>query len=80
MASVNKIIKSILNVNDVVIDNASLDLNERNEKVLKVHLHPQKKEMARCPICGCKCSIYDRTYISHLNIVNFVPQYLSIKY
>ena len=27
MASVNKIIKSILNVNDVVIDNASLDLN-----------------------------------------------------
>ena len=47
MASVNKIIKSILNVNDVVIDNASLDLNERNEKVLKVHLHPQKKEMAR---------------------------------
>ena len=61
MASVNKIIKSILNVNDVVIDNASLDLNERNEKVLKVHLPPQKKEMARCPICGCKCSIYDRT-------------------
>ena len=37
MASVNKIIKSILNVNDVVIDNASLDLNERNEKVLKVN-------------------------------------------
>ena len=30
MASVNKIIKSILNVNDVVIDNASLDLNEVN--------------------------------------------------
>ena len=43
MASVNKIIKSILNVNDVVIDNASLDLNEHNEKVLKVHLHPPKK-------------------------------------
>ena len=43
MASVNKIIKSILNVNDVVIDNASLDLNERNEKVLKVHLHPKKR-------------------------------------
>ena len=24
--------------------------------------------------------VKDRTYISHLNIVNFVPQYLSIKY
>ncbi len=61
MASVNKIIKSILNVNNVIIDSASVDLNERNEKVLKVHLHPQKKEVTRCPICGRKCSIYDRT-------------------
>ena len=24
--------------------------------------------------------VRDRAYISHLNIVNFVPQYLSIKY
>ena len=37
MASVNKIIKTILNVIEVTIDNASLDLNERNEKVLKVN-------------------------------------------
>ena len=37
MASVNKIIKTILNVIEVIIDNASLDLNERNEKVLKVN-------------------------------------------
>ena len=43
MASVNKIIKTILNVIEVIIDNASLDLNEHNEKVLKVHLHPQKR-------------------------------------
>ena len=37
MASVNKIIKTILNVIEVIIDNASLDLNEHNEKVLKVN-------------------------------------------
>ena len=47
MASVNKIIKSILNVNNVIIDSASVDLNERNEKVLKVHLHPQKKKVTK---------------------------------
>ena len=37
VASVNKIIKTILNVIEVIIDNASLDLNEHNEKVLKVN-------------------------------------------
>ena len=43
MASVNKIIKSILNVNDVVIDNASLDLNERKKRFLRYIYIPKKR-------------------------------------
>ena len=61
MVSIAKIFKAILNVNNVVIDNIELAVTDNGVKVLKIDLHPTKAHANRCPHCGKRYPVYDRS-------------------
>ena len=61
MVSIAKIFKAILNVNNVVIDNIELTVTDNGVKVLKIDLHPTKAHANRCPHCGKRYPVYDRS-------------------
>nr|CDL66525.1 unnamed protein product [uncultured bacterium] len=63
MVSADRIIKKCLSVNNVVIDRYELDEDETGATVLKVFLHPLKSHSDRCPICGKRCQVYDRSCV-----------------
>ena len=61
MVSTTKIFKAILNVNNIVIGNVTLTVTENGVQVLKVDLHPTKAHANRCPHCGKRSPVYDRS-------------------
>lgn len=55
------LLKDLLSVNHCVIESYGLVTNDNGVKTLKVYLHSLKSYSDRCPVCGKRCSVYDRS-------------------
>ena len=55
----NRLLKLLLNVKGAFVDGADFDACANGEALLTVHVHVQKKDRWRCPICGKKCNVHD---------------------
>ena len=51
-----KILRFLLCLENTVIEGARI-----REKGIAVAVRPRKREMRRCPECGRKCAVYDRS-------------------
>ena len=65
MVSAVTLLKKCLSVNDSVIDNFKFFEDEYGVTYLHVYLHPLKSHSNRCPVCGKRCPIYDRSLVYH---------------
>lgn len=61
MVSASTLLKKFANVNHSVIDSYEFTQNVNGEDILKINLHPYKTYANRCPVCGCRCKVYDRS-------------------
>ena len=61
MVCASTLLKDLLSVNHCVIESYDLVTNDNGVKTLKVHLHPLKSYSDRCPGCGKRCPVYDRS-------------------
>lgn len=61
MVCASTLLKDLLSVNYCVIESYDLVTDHKGVKTLKVHLHPLKSHSDRCPVCGKRCSVYDRS-------------------
>lgn len=61
MVSASTLLKKFANVNHSVIDSYEFTQNFNGEDILKINLHPYKTYANRCPVCGCRCKVYDRS-------------------
>ena len=61
MVSASTVLKKFANVNHSVIDSYEFTQNVNGEDILKINLHPYKTYANRCPVCGCRCKVYDRS-------------------
>jgi len=61
MVSASTLLKKFANVNHSVIDSYEFEQNFQEEVILKINLHPQKAYSNCCPVCGCRCKVYDRS-------------------
>ena len=59
MVSVNTLVKKILDVKDIIVEDVELYEDEEGVKHLKVMARVYKRADDRCPKCGRKCSRYD---------------------
>ena len=57
--TLNRILKILLNIKGIFIDNADFKENPFGEIELTAHVHPSRKYRWRCPICGRKCNVHD---------------------
>ena len=53
-------INKLLNVKHTVIEDFNIVTNDEGTDILEVNIRPYKSFQNRCPICGKKCSIYDK--------------------
>lgn len=60
MASYNTVLKHVLDVKGIVINNMNVRYNYKNEPELIIDVRPDVWHQNRCPICGKKCPGYDR--------------------
>lgn len=60
MASAEKILKSITNVNDCSIVDATLETDVKGGGVIHLYIKQHRGHDNRCPICGKRCSGYDK--------------------
>ncbi len=60
MASAEKILKSITNVNDCSLVDATLEADAKGGGVILLYVKQHRGRDNRCPICGKQCSGYDR--------------------
>lgn len=58
--AIKTILKAILNVNCIKLNNVAFD---QNEQALYINLEATKGKKGRCPICGKKCKGYDTTTV-----------------
>ena len=61
MVSATKLIKNIINVKHSVIDDIQISKSSDGIVSIEVYLHPIKSYSDRCPHCGKRCPIYDRS-------------------
>ena len=61
MVSASTLLKKFANVNHSVIDSYEFSQNLNGEDILKIYLHPYKTYANRCPVCGRRCKVYDRS-------------------
>lgn len=61
MASASTLLKDLLSVKHCVIESYNLVTDDKGVRTLKVYVHPYKSHSDRCPICGKRCSVYDRS-------------------
>ena len=54
------LLKKILNAKHTVIEDFNIVTNDEGTDILEVNIRPYKSFQNRCPICGKKCSIYDK--------------------
>ena len=66
MASLLSILKNIINLNSVHVENQNIETVQvqhfgelHDEQQLHVHLRPIRRYQSCCPVCGRKCSGYD---------------------
>lgn len=59
------LLKKCLSVNNSVIDNIRISEDESGITSIQVYLHPLKSHSDRCPICGKRCPVYDRSLVYH---------------
>ena len=59
------LLKKSLSVNDSVIYNFNFSEDEYGVTSLHVYLHPRKSHSNRCPVCGKRCPVYDRSLVYH---------------
>ena len=57
--TLNRILKTLLNVKGATVDGAELSESGCGEAALTVHVHVQRKDRWRCPVCGRKCHVHD---------------------
>ena len=57
--TMNSILKKLLNVKGLFVDNADLRENRFGEIELAIHAHVGRTHRWRCPVCGRKCNVYD---------------------
>ena len=60
IVSVITLLKNILNVKHTIIEDFNIVTNDEGTDILEVNIRPYKSFQNRCPICGKKCSIYDK--------------------
>ena len=56
----DNLLKKILNAKHTVIEDFNIVTNDEGTDILEVNIRPYKSFQNRCPICGKKCSIYDK--------------------
>src|SRR5574344_800282 len=61
VGSATKLIKNIINVKHSVIDDIQISKSSDGIVSIAVYLHPIKSYSDRCPHCGKRCPIYDRS-------------------
>ena len=59
MVSAGTLLKFILGVKDIVIDQWECTNNQDGIAELHIWLHPAARAKNRCPVCGRRCSAYD---------------------
>ena len=59
MTSLPTLFKTILNVNDLVVEDVTLEYDETTP-IFNIDVHPCKGAARRCPICGKRCGRYDQ--------------------
>jgi transposase len=57
--TINRLLKTLLNVKGATVDGAEFAGSDRGEVSLTVHVHVHKKDRWRCPVCGRKCHVHD---------------------
>ena len=78
MVSASTLLKKFANVNHSVIDSYEFTQNLNGEDILKIYLHPYKTYANRCPVCGRRCKVYDRSKCDHLkNRDEAIDRYLK---
>ena len=60
IVSVITLLKYILNVKHTIIEDFNIVSNDEGTDILEANIRPYKSFQNRCPICGKKCSIYDK--------------------
>lgn len=66
MISNKSLIKNLINVNNIVVNDAYFYMSSGNVKHIRINIRPKKHEQNRCPYCHKKCPGYDKT--NHLKI------------
>lgn len=61
MVCASTLLKDLLSVKHCVIETCNLVTDNNGVKTLQVHLHPLKSHSDRCPVCGKRCPVYDRS-------------------
>ena len=77
MTSFNRVLKCISNVNHCVIDDVELRQLSDGSECLHIYVRLKKGHKHHCPICGKKCSGYDRVTSSNLFASELEQQYPS---
>ena len=57
--TLNRLLKQLLNVKGATVDDAEFAESTNGEASLTAHVHVQKTDRWRCPICGKKCNVHD---------------------
>lgn len=60
MVPMCNVLKKLLSVNNCVINSYEFVTDDNGVTTLKVFVRPHKHHSNLCPICGKKCSVYDR--------------------
>lgn len=55
-----KLLKNVLNLQDIVVENCEFGLGSDQERILTVDVQPYKRLQHLCPQCGKNCPGYDR--------------------
>jgi|GEM_PF-5706494 len=61
MVSASTLLKHLLSVKHCVIESNDLVTDGNSVNTLKVYSHSQRSHSDWCPVCGKRCSVYDRS-------------------
>ena len=72
MVPMCNVLKKLLSVNNCVINSYEFVTDDNGVTTLKVFVRPHKHHSNLCPICGKKCSVYDRNQHCRMQYVVFL--------